>query len=91
MIAFLLAQASDGILTYVGVSTLGLAIEGNPIVSWLMGTLGYGVGVSTAKVVAGCFGIALHLSSVHKAVAGLASFYFVVAIGPWVLVLFVWT
>lgn len=90
VIVFLLAQASDGILTYVGVSTFGLRMEGNPVVAWLMGTLGYGAGLSIAKIAAGGFGIVLHLSSVHKAVAALAMFYLVVAIGPWMFVLFVW-
>jgi hypothetical protein len=90
-VVFLLAQASDGVLTYVGVSTFGPAIEGNPLVSWLMGALGCGAGVATAKVAAGLFGIMLHQSDVHKAVAVLAGFYLVVAVAPWLALLFVMT
>ena len=88
LIAFLLAQASDGVLTYIGVSTYGLHIEGNPLIAWLMSAMGEGPALATAKLAAGFFGIALHLSAVHKAVALLAGFYVAVAIIPWVTILF---
>ena len=90
LIVFLLAQASDGVLTYVGVSTYGLHVEGNPLIGWLMASIGEGPGLATAKLTAGFFGIALHLSSVHRAVALLAVFYLAVAVGPWVAILFYW-
>jgi len=88
LLLFLLAQASDGVLTYVGVATYGVGIEGNPVIAWLMGAMGEGLALTTAKVAAGVFGIALHLSSVHKVVAVLALFYFAVAVFPWVAILF---
>jgi hypothetical protein len=91
LVVFLLAQASDGILTYIGVRTFGLAAEGNPIVAWLMGSLGHGAGLTAAKVAAGGLGILLHLSQVHVAVALLTGFYLVAAIGPWVILLFLWS
>lgn len=89
VIVFLLAQASDGVLTYIGVSTYGLAIEGNPLIAWLMASMGEGPALATAKVTAGLFGIALHLSAVHRAVALLAGFYLVAAIAPWMAILYV--
>ena len=88
LIIFLLAQASDGVLTYIGVSTYGLHVEGNPIIGWLMSAMGEGPALATAKLAAGCFGIALHLSAVHRAVAVLAAFYLAVAVVPWVAILF---
>lgn len=88
VIVFLLTQVSDGVLTYIGVATYGLAAEGNPLIAWLMQSLGEGPGLATAKVTAGGFGIALHVAGVHKAVALLAGFYMVVAIGPWVAILY---
>lgn len=91
LIVFLLAQASDGVLTYIGVNTYGLHVEGNPLIGWLMASMGEGPGLATAKLTAGFFGIALHLSSVHKAVALLAIFYLTVAVGPWVAILFYWS
>jgi hypothetical protein len=89
VIVFLLAQASDGVLTYIGVSLYGHGIEGNPLIAWLMAEMGHGPALATAKLTAGGFGIALHLSAVHKAVAALAGFYVLVAIIPWVTILFV--
>lgn len=88
VIVFLLAQASDGVLTYVGVATYGPGIEGNPLIAWLMAAMGEGPALATAKLTAGMFGIALHLSAVHRTVAVLAAFYLVVAIGPWMAILF---
>lgn len=88
LIVFLLAQASDGVLTYIGVSTYGLHVEGNPLIAWLMSAMGEGPALATAKLAAGFFGIALHMSAVHRAVALLAGFYVAVAIIPWVTILF---
>lgn len=88
VVVFLLAQVSDGVLTYIGVSTYGVSIEGNPLITWLMSSLGEGPGLAAAKVTAGCFGMALHLSAVHKAVAVLAGFYIIVAVIPWLAILY---
>lgn len=90
LLLFLVAQAADGVLTYVGVATFGMHSEGNPLIAWLMTALGHGPGLATAKVTAGVFGVVLHLSEVHKAVALLAAFYFAVAILPWVAMLILW-
>jgi hypothetical protein len=89
LVAFLLAQALDGVLTYVGVNTYGPHAEGNPLIAWMMTQLGQGLGLATAKLTAGGFGIALHLSGVHTIVAVLTAFYVAVAIVPWVAILFV--
>ena len=90
LVAFLAAQACDGVLTYVGVSIYGLRMEGNPLLVWLMATMGRGMAVATAKTAAGVFGIALHLSSVHRVVALLAFFYVAVAVLPWIGILYYW-
>ena len=91
LVLFVLAQLSDGVLTYIGVRTFGLEIEGNPLIAWLMGTMGHEAGLAAAKMTAVCFGIALHLQDVHRAVAALAGFYLVVAVGPWFAVLYLWS
>jgi uncharacterized membrane protein len=88
LVVFLLAQCFDGVLTYVGVLTYGVQIEANPIIVALMDQLGHGTALMTAKIVAAVLGIGLHLKNVHNAVALLALFYLVVAVGPWVLILF---
>jgi Domain of unknown function (DUF5658) len=88
VIAFLLAQAFDGVLTYIGVRQYGLGIEGNPLLGWMMASFGSGIALAAAKSAAGAFGIALHLSAVHRLVAVLAAFYLAVAVVPWIAILF---
>lgn len=88
IVAFLLVQLLDGILTYIGLSTYGPHMEGNPVIAWLISMMGEGPALATAKLAAGGFGIALHVSAVHKAVALLAGFYFAVAVLPWLAILF---
>jgi len=88
VIAFLIAQACDGVLTYIGIASYGLRAEANPLLGWLMGALGCAAGVTAAKATAGAFGIVLHLVAVHRVVAALAAFYLVAAVVPWVGLLF---
>jgi len=88
VIAFLIAQACDGVFTYVGVATYGVGAEGNPLLAWLMSAFGYGAGVAAAKAAAGAFGIALHMVAVHRVLAALAAFYLVAAVAPWIGLLF---
>ena len=71
-----------------GVATYGIGVEANPLIAWLMVTLGQGAALTAAKLTAATFGVALHLVSVHKAVAALAVFYLCVAVVPWVALLF---
>jgi hypothetical protein len=86
--AFLLVQAGDGVLTYIGVGTYGLHMEGNPLMAWLMVWLGRGPALAITKVAAGGFGIALHVTAVHRIVAALTLFYVALAILPWLGILF---
>jgi uncharacterized membrane protein len=90
LVAFLLTQAFDGVLTYVGVSTYGIRMEGNPLLGWLMSVVGQGMALAAAKTTAGAFGIALHLTSVHRVVALLTAFYVAAAVLPWIAILYVW-
>ena len=83
IVLFLLAQAADGVMTYVGVTTMGLAIEANPLLVSLMAFTGQGAGVTIAKVVAGGLGISLHLLGVHRIIAILTAIYVVGAVVPW--------
>lgn len=88
LVAFLLAQCFDGVFTYIGVITYGVGVEANPLIAALMTTLGEGMALAAAKTLAALLGICLHLRQVHSAVAVLAGFYLVVAILPWMLILF---
>jgi uncharacterized membrane protein len=88
VVLFLLAQCFDGVFTYVGVASFGIAIEANPILASLMTTFGHGAALAGAKAVAGILGICLHLHEVHGAVALLTGFYVAVALVPWAAILF---
>jgi uncharacterized membrane protein len=87
VIVFLLAQALDGVLTYVGVASVGHVTEGNPLVASLVATLGLGPGLLSAKLWACGLGAALHLSGTHRLVALLTAIYFLGAILPWTALL----
>src|SRR4249920_3239397 len=67
IVVFLLAQFFDGIFTYVGVSTFGLAVEANPLIAGLMATVGHGTALVGAKALAGALGVCLHLRQIHSA------------------------
>jgi hypothetical protein len=88
LLLFLLTQCFDGVFTYVGVVTVGPHIEANPIITTLMTHLGQGTALMVAKSLAALLGIGLHLRQVHGAVALLAAFYILVAVLPWMVILF---
>ncbi|MCX6550134.1 MAG: DUF5658 family protein [Acidobacteria bacterium] len=83
IVLFLLAQAADGVMTYVGVTTMGAEFEANPILVGLMGSFGHGATVAGAKLVAAALGISLHLIGVHRIIALLTAIYLVGAVFPW--------
>jgi hypothetical protein len=88
IVAFLMVQALDGMLTYVGLVTFGPAVEGNPLLKYLMTSFGAPIALTGAKLAAATFGIILHLTAVHRTVALLAVLYVSAAILPWVELLF---
>jgi uncharacterized membrane protein len=88
LVAFLLAQCFDGVFTYIGVATYGLAIEANPLMHALMTHLGDGLALAVSKSIAAGLGICLHVRQVHSVVALLALLYGVAAIVPWLAILF---
>jgi Domain of unknown function (DUF5658) len=83
IVVFLLAQAADGVLTYVGVSTLGVHLEANPLLASLMDYFGHATAVTGAKLVACGLGISLHLIGVHRVLAVLTGIYLLAAVLPW--------
>jgi len=84
IVLFLLAQAADGVMTYVGVTTLGVHLEANPLLASLMDQFGQATAVAAAKLVASGLGISLHLIGVHRILAVLTGVYVVAAVLPWV-------
>jgi uncharacterized membrane protein len=88
VLLFLITQALDGALTYVGVTVMGLHMEANPVLAWMMNAMGCAAALASAKLIASVLGIVLHLSSVHRIVAALAVFYLAVAVVPWLTLLY---
>jgi hypothetical protein len=86
VLAFLVVQALDGALTYVGLATVGQVVEGNPLLAGLMAVFGIGLGLAGAKLFAASLGIALHLFGAHRLIAALTAFYLAGAIFPWMAV-----
>ena len=83
IVLFLLAQAADGVMTYVGVTTFGVHLEANPLLASLMNMFGQGTAVAGAKLVASGLGISLHLVGVHRILAILTGVYLIAAVLPW--------
>ncbi len=88
ILLFILAQAADGALTYLGVHVLGPGIEANPLLAWMMVHLGEGTALALTKGVATALGAALHVATVHRVVAALVLVYLFGAIAPWIALLF---
>jgi hypothetical protein len=85
VVTFMVVQALDGVLTYLGVHIWGPSVEANPLISSAVSYAGVGTGVAAAKLFAVGLGMVLHLRRVHGVVALLTAFYLAVAIVPWAL------
>jgi hypothetical protein len=85
VITFMVVQALDGVLTYLGVHIWGPSVEANPLISSAVSFAGVGTGVAIAKLFAVGLGMILHLRRVHGVVALLTAFYLAVAIVPWAM------
>jgi uncharacterized membrane protein len=88
ILVFVTAQVLDGVFTYVGVHVFGPGIEANPLLVWLMHSIGYAPALAAAKMIALGLGAFLHLLSVHRVVAVLAGLYLAAAVVPWTQLLF---
>jgi hypothetical protein len=82
-ILFVAAQAADGVCTYVGIRTFGLAMEGNPLISWYAATFGLGTALVGAKLLAAGCAAFLHCVGRHLVLACLTVLYLFGAILPW--------
>jgi len=87
-LVFVTVQALDGVMSYVGVSLHGPAIEANPLIAWYLGVLGPAAGFALAKLFAVTCGSVLYITARHRWVAALTMLYVVFAVGPWIQVLF---
>lgn len=87
-------QVFDGILTSVGVSRFGTAIEGNPFIRALMEEWGYVTALGFVKVAAilivvGLTFFARRIPWINNAMGAISCVYIFAAIIPWTYILFV--
>jgi hypothetical protein len=87
LVVFTLAQIADGVLTYWGVTTLGIHVEGNDLLAATMLAIGPFRALVSAKTIACICGYVLYRTASHKPLAVMAGLYIGVAVTPWVLVL----
>jgi hypothetical protein len=90
LLLFLVAQAFDGLFTYVAVSAVGTHAEGNQLLAMWMDLVGPGPTLFAAKLVAATAGVFVYYRGMHRLLAGLTALYGLVAIGPWLLVYQTW-
>ena len=87
LVLFLAAQVCDGLLTYMAVSSFGVAAEGNILLATWIVLVGPAPALLGAKLLASGCGILLYLYGVHRALAVLTAIYALGAVGPWMFVL----
>ena len=84
---FVAAQVADGVLTYWGVTTLGIHVEGNGLLAAIMHAIGPFRALVSAKLLACVCGYILYRTASHKPLAIMAGLYIGVAVTPWLLVM----
>jgi hypothetical protein len=87
---FLVAQACDGIFTYVAVTTHGVSAEGNVLLGTWMGLIGPLPTLIVAKLIAAAGGFLLYFYGIHRVLAALTLVYAAAAIGPWLMIIRSW-
>jgi hypothetical protein len=86
-LAFVIVQALDGAMSYVGVSLHGPGIEANPLVGWYLAVFGPALGFTVAKLFAVTCGAVLYFTARYRWVAILTLVYLIFAVGPWLQLL----
>lgn len=84
---FLVAQVFDGLLTYRGVSTLGVAAEANLLLATAIEAIGATRALLSAKLLASACGYILFCGGFHRLLAVAAGLYIGVAVVPWLTIL----
>jgi hypothetical protein len=90
LLLFLVAQAYDGLFTYVAVAANGISAEGNMLLSVWMTIVGPIPTLIGAKLLAAMGGLLLYKQGVHRVLAGLTLVYASTAIAPWLIVYHRW-
>jgi hypothetical protein len=86
---FLVSQVLDALFTYGGVNELGVDVEMNVLLAHGMRTVGTGLTLTIAKIVACLCGFFLYYTARHRTLAVAAGLSIGVAVVPWCVV-FLW-
>ena len=84
---FLAVQVLDGVLTYAGVTMLGVEAEGNMLLAASIEAIGAPRALLAAKLLACVCGYILFRTQSYRALAVAAGLYIGVAIVPWIGIL----
>jgi hypothetical protein len=84
---FVVLQLADGLITFQAVTLFGTVAEGNPLLATWMELVGTGPALLGAKTVACACATFLYQRGCHRVLAGLATVYLLIAVGPWLHVL----
>ena len=81
---FVVLQLADGLITFQAVSLFGPMAEGNPLLVAWISLVGAGPALVGAKLLAcGCAAFLYSGRVPPGVIAGLATVYLLVAVGPW--------
>lgn len=84
---FIVTQALDGVLTYVGIRRFGTEIEANALITWYTLSLGTGLALISAKAFAVMCAAILYVNKRHRVIGVLTVVYLAAAVWPWTRVL----
>jgi len=90
LLLFLVAQLTDGLLTYVAVTAYGPSAEANVILAVWMAIVGPAPTLLVAKGVAAAAGVFVYRHGLHGVLAALTAMYAMVAVGPWIHIFATW-
>jgi hypothetical protein len=82
---FIVAQAFDGIFTYVAIAIHGPTVEGNFLLAAWIALVGPAAALLIAKTAASLCGVLLYVRGVHRGLLVMTILYAVAAIGPWLI------
>ena len=91
-VALAVCQLLDGLLTYIGLSLMGVHMEGNGLLRSLMLSYGMAPALFFVKIIALALAVGLALHShrrrwMRPVLLGVVAFYLVLAVVPWTILI----
>jgi hypothetical protein len=80
---FIVTQALDGVLTYMGIRRFGTGIEANALITWYALSVGFGRALLGAKAFAVVCAAILYINNRHRVIGILTVMYLAAAVWPW--------